>query len=34
MEPSVTLFLAAVVAGVGFAVGQAIFAAIVGAFRK
>lgn len=34
MEPSFTLFLAAVVAGLGFAVGQAIFAAIVGGLKR
>lgn len=34
MEPSVSLFLAAIVFGFGFAIGQAIFNAIVGAVRK
>lgn len=34
MEPSVTLFLAAIVAGFGFAIGQAVFGALVGAVKR
>lgn len=34
MEPSVSLFLASIVFGFGFAIGQAVFTAIMSAVKR
>lgn len=34
MEPSLSLFLAAIVFGFGFAIGQAVFQALVNAVKR